>query len=133
GALRPAGNEPHLLVLRLRLFRPVTRSGGIFCLALAGVLERHLANEEWCAVLRNPAACEGVGEDDLPVRHDLEILPRVLELLAIRRAHGDVGDAARTHIVLDLRGRPRSWREPLLHQLRLGPAAIELLLRRIED
>ena len=37
------------------------------------------------------------------------------------------------HIHLGARRRPRLWRKPLRHQFRVGPAAIDVFARRIDD
>src|SRR3981081_1506713 len=82
GALAPAGMEAHVLVGLLVLRAPVPDPRGVARLAVL-VVETDDRGHEGLAVLRHPVARIGVGEDELAVRHDLQIGAGAGDLLAV--------------------------------------------------
>ena len=60
-------------------------------------------------------------------------MPRIRIVLAVGIAHDDQARAAGPDVERGPRDRPGTRHEPLLQQFRLGPGAIHLLARRIEN
>src|SRR5688500_18388893 len=135
GANPPAYLEAHRLVRLARFLGPVGDAGGVAgagALALEGDDRDH--EEVALAVhsgLRLPAGGQGVGEDDLLVRHHLEIDALAGMLLAVRAFHLDRGATAGAKLLGDDPALPRLWRPPFGGPL--GIDAVDRLRRRVDE
>ena len=131
GADTPALVKANLL-MGLTVF-PVTMAaaGGVAGLATFIREGEDHGHERLAAGL--PVAGIGIGEDDLLVRHDLQLGAGAGDFLALRALHHHKAGATDPKIDLGLLDRLGLGREPLRHQIRVGPAAENLVAGGVQQ